>query len=547
MTTYGRPVGDVLDYGTMQANNLTDDSTFLRYVKINDRTFTLDAETFDGHNSDYFASQEALNAVEASIPTEVGVMIVESEENSAIKVSGDATIQLSLKLDNNTGNVKLSQGDNGLSAEVGFTAQDIKYTSGDIKNKTIEEISLDVYEHSLLKTGNPHNITHEDVNTYNKNTIDEKDVETLTAAKEYTFSKDEISSKDAQVLIEAKAYTFSKGEISLKDTETLKAAKIYTFSKDEIDSKDAQILVDAKAYTDTKTNELNTKISNLSGAFQFKGSKNSISELPSANSENIGHVYVVGDLEYASNGDQWIQLGQNGDFVLSSRYQEDILSINNELNTLAIENIDANRVVFSKDLVVTSIFGKYQPDSSGSVTIPTKTRNLTLLGLLEDAFSQELNPEVDYPETTLSTTSNGEGEVGSTFSMPTATLKVTSVGNYTYGPDTGIVFKAGNMTITQDDDTTNTSSNTTDLTTNNTITLTAKNTKGSVYGDSSITYKFNATSKYTTNPSKIPVTNLGNIRDGLRIGADSAVAKEVELDVTNTPKTVTFTGYRKMF
>ena len=42
---------------------------------------------------------------------------------------------------------------------------------------------------------------------------------------------------------------------------------------------------------------------------------------------------------------------------------------------------DADKVTFATDLILTSKFGKYEPDASGSVTIPTNTYGMTLKGL----------------------------------------------------------------------------------------------------------------------------------------------------------------------
>ena len=75
-----------------------------------------------------------------------------------------------------------------------------------------------------------------------------------------------------------------------------------------------------KAITDDIAG-LKLSVGNLGGAFQFKGTVDSVENLPVASTDNAGHVYLVGDLEYASNGTSWIQLGQNGDFVLDSIYQ----------------------------------------------------------------------------------------------------------------------------------------------------------------------------------------------------------------------------------
>lgn len=47
----------------------------------------------------------------------------------------------------------------------------------------------------------------------------------------------------------------------------------------------------------------------VSGVFHFKGEAESFAALPAASAENIGHVYQVGDKEFASNGEEWVELG----------------------------------------------------------------------------------------------------------------------------------------------------------------------------------------------------------------------------------------------
>ena len=47
----------------------------------------------------------------------------------------------------------------------------------------------------------------------------------------------------------------------------------------------------------------------VSGVFHFKGEKENFEALPTASAENIGHVYQVGDKEFASNGEEWVELG----------------------------------------------------------------------------------------------------------------------------------------------------------------------------------------------------------------------------------------------
>lgn len=243
--------------------------------------------------------------------------------------------------------------------------------------------------------------------------------------------------------------------------------------------------------------------------------------------------------------------------------------VDNAIAAVTIDEIDADKVTFATDLTFTSTFGKYKPDASGSVKIPTATDNMTLQGLLLSAFSTPKDPTVDTPTVTLTATGNSEKEVGYTFSMPTATLTVTDIGSYTYGPsDTGVRFPVGGLTITQT--TTNngstavkTVSNTDVKTKGNTISLTAddnisskeegatdlEKAKGYTYGDTAVTYYFKASSKYTPNLTVIPVNNLGTEKPALAIGYGVKTADDgtIALTVSGTPKSTTFTGCRKMF
>jgi hypothetical protein len=175
---------------------------------------------------------------------------------------------------------------------------------------------------------------------------------------------------------------------------------------------------------------------------------------------------------------------------------------------------------------------------------------MSLRDLFEKAFSEEKEPTIDSPTTTLTATNNVEGEVGVTFNLPVAALTVTDIGSYQYGPfDTGVRFPIGSMIISQADDSTHFVSNTEELTKSGGISLTAKNTKGNSYTDSAITYTFNATSKYMPNENVIPTTNLGKELPEKRIGYSSSKNDDgtVTLSVTGTPKSTTYTGFRKMF
>lgn len=196
---------------------------------------------------------------------------------------------------------------------------------------------------------------------------------------------------------------------------------------------------------------------------------------------------------------------------------------------------------FTDDMTVTYTFGKYAPDSTGSVVVPTKDKSV--YEALLDAFAEAKNPSVDSPSVSISV-SGGSGEVGTTFTRPTATLKIDDVGSYTYGSkdgadtkygadDTGVVFAANAVTLTCGDASV---SNESVMKKGNTITLQAS-AGDTTYGDSSITYKFTGTAAYTES-DRVPVNNLGTKVPDLQITSGSATVSD---------KTATFSGYRKCF
>lgn len=118
----------------------------------------------------------------------------------------------------------------------------------------IERVEQKVDAH-IEDVDNPHGVTAEQVGTYDKATIDDKDADTLQAAKDYTYSKADIDAKDASTLQAAKDFTYGKSVIDSKDANTLQEAKDYTYSRAEIDNKDASILQAAKDYADDRASE----------------------------------------------------------------------------------------------------------------------------------------------------------------------------------------------------------------------------------------------------------------------------------------------------
>lgn len=94
-------------------------------------------------------------------------------------------------------------------------------------------------------------------------------------------------------------------------------------------------------------------------------------------------------------------------------------------------NYSADNVYFDKDLKLTEAFGRYKPDASGSVNVPSTGKNV--YSLIEDAFSQSKNPTTTQPSASVSITANsGTFEIGTKKNLTySASL---NTGAYSYGP-----------------------------------------------------------------------------------------------------------------
>lgn len=178
-------------------------------------------------------------------------------------------------------------------------------------------------------------------------------------------------------------------------------------------------------------------------------------------------------------------------------------------------NIDADTLFFTKNLVFTQTFGKYAPDDSGSVEIPTLDDDMSIQDLLESAFSEEKNPTITQPSTSVTLTGAGAKEVGTEFT-PSYSVGFNK-GSYSYGPDTAVTVTGYEVTDT------NSGSSTTQ---------TGSFTKFTVGDDTN--YKVNVTTSY--GDGAIPKTNLGNDYAEGQIKAGSKTASSAAV-----------TGYRNMF
>lgn len=193
-------------------------------------------------------------------------------------------------------------------------------------------------------------------------------------------------------------------------------------------------------------------------------------------------------------------------------------------------NYSADNVYTAKDLTLAGNFESVGNYEKGDVI----AAGTSLQNVLSSMLQQELYPTAnDKPNASISA-SGGSGEVGSSYTLPTATLTIDDVGSYEYGDkETGITFAIGDVTLNQGS---NSKTNEVIMAKGSTLKLQATDTE-TLYTDTAKSYTFTATASYEQSP-KIPVTNLGNPYEAARIPAGS---------VSITDKTVTFSGYRYAF
>lgn len=174
--------------------------------------------------------------------------------------------------------------------------------------------------------------------------------------------------------------------------------------------------------------------------------------------------------------------------------------------------VDASDVTFAGDMTFTYAFGKYSPDSSGQVTVPSDGK--TLEGLLMDAFAEEKNPAITQPSVSISSSQMKAYEAG-TRVAPTYTATLNP-GSYQYGPATGITATSWSVVLNGQTLTTNTGS------------------FSEIQVGDSANLKINAIAEHGA--GAIPKTNLGNDYTSGQIKAGSKNSQSAAL-----------TGYRQIF
>lgn len=191
-------------------------------------------------------------------------------------------------------------------------------------------------------------------------------------------------------------------------------------------------------------------------------------------------------------------------------------------------NYNAENVYFDENITVTRTVGNVETSNNTPKDIECKGKNIKQL--FEILYSTEdLSISTDTPSVSFTLSTNGSGEVGTTFTRPTATLKVSDIGSYEYGCKDSSGNKYGTTAtgITFDSLKVAGGVNTQTGVTNATTSMTEKKSKGYgvgetvtytasetdipnvTLGDTKVTYNF-AILAQSTASSRKPLTNLGN-------------------------------------
>lgn len=140
-------------------------------------------------------------------------------------------------------------------------------------------------------------------------------------------------------------------------------------------------------------------------------------ELPVASEEQLGGVKakpktaeMTSPVGVDEDGTLWVRAGTN------------------------VDSIDAEKVMFNGNMILTEAFGKYKP-SGGKVIVPSDGKSLK--DLLLDAYSEDKNPTITQPSISISSSTAKAYEVG-TVVTPTYNGSFNP-GKYEYGPSTGII------------------------------------------------------------------------------------------------------------
>ena len=219
-------------------------------------------------------------------------------------------------------------------------------------------------------------------------------------------------------------------------------------------------------------------------------------------------------------------------------------------------NYNAENVYFDEDMLFTYAFGKYTL-TNGNVTIPSAGKNLK--ELLMSAHVDIKDPTKNSPSFSLVASSDISQEVGTSYSLPTATATFTD-GSYSYGyvnadgaKVSGTNTKAG-ITASEIEITCDKSSDVKTVSDANSakITLSSANLDADlqdlIVKDDSISYQFTAECSYPAS-TRTPTNNVGEVSNSDTGVSYSPIAEGSWTIDDSTAKTDTCTvsGWRKMF
>lgn len=168
---------------------------------------------------------------------------------------------------------------------------------------------------------------------------------------------------------------------------------------------------------------------------------------------------------------------------------------------------NADSVYFKDDYV---FVGDY--DRVGNITKNDSysTAGKSVQEVMMKVFTKELSSTATKPTFDLTVASHTDGEIGTTYTVPVATLKMTGVGSYTYAPtNANCSVEIGDATVSclATGYTSLTASNATAMKLNSTVATAAGTANAETYLSTAATYNYKAEATYTD--GVMPKTNLG--------------------------------------
>ena len=262
--------------------------------------------------------------------------------------------------------------------------------------------------------------------------------------------------------------------------------------------------------------------------------------------------------------------------IYNDKYELTAYVYDGENWTALSGNYNAENVYFDEDITITMQVGNATV-TNGAGVIPSKGKNLKQV--FEALYAKEDKTlTIDWPSVSFTLSSNVDAEVGTTFTRPTATLKVTDIGSYEYGSldsagaekaksTTGVTFNKMKVAFGTNNAATTSMNEITagSYGVNQTVAYTASATDiaSNTVTDAAQSYSFCYITDHTASPYK-PRTNLGNlIKTGSWTNSNTKTELKgtavtdisgfadalgaLEAKTLNSSASFSVTGYRKWF